>query len=129
MAMNLMRAGADMLNESIVMNDTYGIISPQNLAVDLNALKWPQADNDPTVYVDMRVWSKKQHAWVAWTAWCGLAIIMVIVNRHIMVTCGAGSSGSTPSVAPSSLYSTLVLATGPGIHLDMFSCLDILIHT
>jgi hypothetical protein len=82
-AMKLMRAGAEMLNESIVMNDTYGVDADMLSLRGISIFKLPQADNDMSVYVDRRVWSKKSHAWVAWLAWCALAIFMVIVNRHI----------------------------------------------
>jgi len=71
-----------MLNQTIGMNSTFGGVDANLTELGLSVLKFPQADKDG-VWVDSRVWSKKGHAWVAWVAWCALAIIMVIVNRHI----------------------------------------------
>lgn len=80
-AMDFVMLGADMMNQSVVMNETYAGANINMLSYK-KAFKLPQADNDG-YWVDRNVWSKKAHAWIATAAWCFLASFMVIVNRHI----------------------------------------------
>lgn len=76
--MDIISTGAEVLNETIVMNSTFGFTTSDLLSYAV----FPQADKDGVDY-DMAIWRKKIHAWVATAAWCFLASFMVIVNRHI----------------------------------------------